>query len=48
MIGCLKTGRNCIALGSAALKLYAQRRITARLVDDERIKAVDEREGDTD
>lgn len=31
----MKTGRNCISLGSTALKLYAQRSIMARLVEEE-------------
>ena len=34
MVASLRTGRNCIALGSGALKLYAQRSIMARLIED--------------
>ena len=45
VVASLRTRRNCIALGSAALKLYAQRRIMARLREEEREE--DESEVDT-
>ena len=32
MVASLRTGRNCIALGSVALKLYAQRCVMSRLI----------------
>lgn len=33
VVAALKTGRNCVAVGSTALKLYAQRQVMARLTD---------------
>ena len=35
VVASLKTGRNCIAIGSTALKLYAQRQDMARLIEEE-------------
>ena len=40
VVASLRTGRNCIAISSAALKLYAQRQVMARLIEEE------EEEGD--
>ena len=34
MVASLNSGRNCISLGSAALKLYAQRQVMARLIEE--------------
>ena len=31
----LKTGRNCVVIGSTALKLYTQRQVKARLTEEE-------------
>ena len=36
VVASLRSRRNCIALSSAALKLYAHRRIMARLREEER------------
>jgi hypothetical protein len=38
----LRIGRNCIAVGSAALKMYAQRSIASRLVEEDSEVAGDE------